>query len=603
MTCRELIEVRKKSWEKYHDIEKDRQLRELIARNYILKDPVILKEIQEHPEYLIELEFVIVNKEQETVPFFLNAVQKSFIEHISKAIEDYKAGKRLHLNFMILKGRQQGFTSVITAYQLACSITRKNFSGFTLADDSDNTEAIFTDKAKYPYEQLPECLKPTEKYNNRRELFFENINSKWRVATAGNKDVGRSKTINFFHGSEAAFWDNSIQSVMASLGEALTKDSIKILESTANGYNEFKDFWDDTNNNWECLFYEWWLTSEYTLQFENVQAERKFKEEVENSQEWIFERCRWLMDFHRLSWEQLYWYYNKWKDLKELIKQEYPCSADEAFLASGRCVFNKEIIIMRKEFLKRYYAENPYRVGRFEFQWNDPETQDRILDNTIRWIDDPNGFIRIYEMPQDGYPYVLGGDTKGEGRDFYAGTVINNATGKRVAVLHGQWTNSKPYTWQMYCLGIFYNQALIGIEVNFNTAPIEELQRLRYPRQYVRKKYDTYKGKYMEAFGWKTDGNTRPLIIDKEIDLIENNIDLFTDIPMLDECLTFVYDENGRPDAEEGKHDDILFSDMIANEIRSQMTTIAIEKPKEKTELERYKDKVAKRLQKRRRLV
>lgn len=107
----------------------------------------------------------------------------------------------------------------------------------------------------------------------------------------------------------------------------------------------------------------------------------------------------------------------------------------------------------------------------------------------------------------------------------------------------------------------------------------------------------------MEAFGWKTDGNTRPLIIDKEIDLIENNIDLFTDIPMLDECLTFVYDENGRPDAEEGKHDDILFSDMIANEIRSQMTTIAIEKPKEKTELERYKDKVAKRLQKRRRLV
>jgi hypothetical protein len=39
---------------------------------------------------------------------------------------------------------------------------------------------------------------------------------------------------------------------------------------------------------------------------------------------------------------------------------------------------------------------------------------------------------------------------------------------------------------------------------------------------------------------------------------------------MLDECLTFVKDKNGRPDAESGKHDDILMSDMIANASRSQ---------------------------------
>ena len=131
------------------------------------------------------------------------------------------------------------FTSFITAYQLACTITHKNFSGFTIADCNDNTHSIFEDKAKFPYGNLPDVLKPSEKYNNRKEMQFDKINSKWRIATA-SKDIGRSKTINFLHGSEAAFWDVLISDVQSAIGEALTKDSIQIYESTANGYNEFQ---------------------------------------------------------------------------------------------------------------------------------------------------------------------------------------------------------------------------------------------------------------------------------------------------------------------------------------------------------------------------
>ena len=200
-----------------------------------------------------------------------------------------------------------------------------------------------------------------------------------------------------------------------------------------------------------------------------------------------------------------------------------------------------------------------------------PTLKDYIKENTIKWVDDPNGFVSIYEDVLPGYPYVIGGDTKGEGRDFYSGTVINNATGQRAATIRNCWTNSKPYTWQMYCLGHYYNLALIGVEMNFNTAPIEELQRLHYPRQYTRRRYDDFTKEYQNKHGWKTDGNTRPLIIDKEVNLIEDNIDLFNDIPMLEECLTFIY-KDGRPDAMSGKHDDALFSDMIANEIRQQQS-------------------------------
>ena len=60
-----------------------------------------------------------------------------------------------------------------------------------------NSTAIFEDKAKFPYTALPDLLKPQEKYNNRKEFHFEKMNSRWRIATAGNDEIGRSKTIIF----------------------------------------------------------------------------------------------------------------------------------------------------------------------------------------------------------------------------------------------------------------------------------------------------------------------------------------------------------------------------------------------------------------------
>jgi hypothetical protein len=575
-TAQEIIQKRRELWVKHHNIERDRDFTESVAE-YITRpeSKAIRKEIAKHPELLIEMLFVIVDKDKKTVPFFLNEVQREFINDLNQALEDYRQGKRLHLKFLVLKGRQQGFTSVITAYQLACSITQKNFAGFTLADDSDNTETIFEDKAKYPYNQLPEKIKPTEKYNNRREFHFEKLNSRWRVATAGSKGVGRSKTLNFFHGSEAAFWTD-LQQMLAGLGQALTKDSIQILESTANGYNEFKDLWDD-GQNWEQKFYEWWKTPEYVQQFESSQKEAEFRRQAETKEDWIFSRCKWLIEFIGLTWEQVYWYYTKWLDIKELIKQEYPCSADEAFLASGRCIFNQEKIIQRKTYLEKQQKHDRPIRGEFIVTWNNPDMMDFPV--SFKWTDNQKGFISIYEDTKPGYPYVIGGDTKGEGSDKFAGTVINNHTGVRCATLHGEM-KSKYFAAQMWAMGMYFNIALLGIETNFNTYPIELLTDWNYPRQYIRERKDTFTGEIKKAYGFKTDGNTRPLIIEKEITTVEEDIDLFNDIPTLNEMLTFVEDEKGRPNAESGKHDDLVFSDMIGNEIRGQQTRL-IDKPEQ----------------------
>ena len=567
ITANQVIEKRKDLWEQYHDQNKDFEYVLAVARE-LTENAELLKEVIDNPELLIEMTFTIVDKEKSTVPFFLNDVQHDFLNLLNEKIELHSKGKLLHLRFLVLKGRQQGFTSVITAYQLANTLIKRNFTGFTLADTADNVRAIFQDKAKYVYNQLPDILKPTEKYNSKTEMFFENLNSSWRINVA-SEQVGRSRTINFFHGSEAAFWNCLISNTQSSLGEALTKDSIQILESTANGFNEFKDLWD--SGEWINCFYEWWRTKEYQDTFESQDIKNKFLYDIDHKTDWIWERLNWLKYKIHLKDEQLYWYYNKYKNYlnKDLIKQEYPCTPEEAFLNSGNCVFNSELLMQRKVELQQLYEEKPYKRGYFKFRWNDEESKDYILNSSIEFEESQLGMIKIYEQPKPHGFYVLGGDTAGDGSDFFAGTMLDNTTGKRVATLHAK-VDADIYTWQMYCLGIYYNQALASIEINFNTFPVIELKRLKYPHQYIREEYDSISKKMQEKFGWKTDRNTRPLIISEEQSIIKDHIELFTDIDTIDEMLTFIYDENMRPDATEGKHDDLLFSDMIAQATRWQ---------------------------------
>jgi len=247
-----------------------------------------------------------------------------------------------------------------------------------------------------------------------------------------------------------------------------------------------------------------------------------------------------------------------------------PSFASEAFLSTGRPVFNSNQIFMQIERLKKQYKTSPPKRGCFLFEWNDPETKDKIIDSSIKFVQGVGDYIYIYDEPKLGHPFVLGGDTAGSGdADRFTGTMINNNTGKRVATLYGK-VDPDTYTHQMYCLGRYYNNALISIEINFNIYSVKELERLNYPKQYRREVIDEVGHKKQYKNGFRTDSNTRPYMISLEIALIRDNIDLFTHIGMLQECLTFVMDKNGRPDAESGKHDDILFSDMVANVSRSQ---------------------------------
>ena len=109
-----LIERRKAKWEELHSIEHDKKLRAAFAIE-MLDDPMLRAEIQKNPEKLIELFFIVVDKNQQTMPFFLNDVQHDFINTLNKAIEDFKNGEITDISLLVLKGRQQGFTTLVTA--------------------------------------------------------------------------------------------------------------------------------------------------------------------------------------------------------------------------------------------------------------------------------------------------------------------------------------------------------------------------------------------------------------------------------------------------------------------------------------------------------
>jgi len=573
------IKRRKAKWEEDHNIERDKKFREVIA-DEVITNKEYINQIKEKPERMIELFFVVVDKEQNTVPFFLNSVQKDFINKLNKAISDYEDGIIVDISLLILKGRQQGFTTLITAYQLASTIINKNFQGFTVADEGTNTETIFQNKAKFPYEHLPSSLKPTEKFNNKRQFLFEKLNSSWEVNTATD-NMGRSRTINFLHGSECAFWKHGIASTQAGIGEALTKNCIKIYESTANGFNDFEKMW-SSGRHINC-FYEWWRTPEYRYKFKDEKQKEKFLK-VLATDNWINNRCNWLIEEKHLELEQVYWYYNKYLNYidKELIKQEYPCTPQEAFLSTGLCYFDKEKIIKRLSEISK-----PIKRGYFDYKTKvirNSNGEEYITIDKYNWIDDENGCIEIYEDVQKRNPYVLGGDTAGEGSDFFTAHIINNMTGKQVAKLKQKF-NEIEYTMQVFCLGMYYNEALAGLETNFSTYPTTKLDEMRYPKLYIRDKEDTYENKKEKKLGFKTTTITRPLILAELQTIVLNEIEEITDKETLEEMLKFIknMEKKGRPEAEIGYHDDLVMGLAITYYIRTQQTfkLLPIEVPEE----------------------
>lgn len=232
---------------------------------------------------------------------------------------------------------------------------------------------------------------------------------------------------------------------------------------------------------------------------------------------------------------------------------------------TGKTVFNAEDVSKRLLAIRK---EKPM-CGFFEYDYDG-----KTITN-IRWVEDRNGYVKLYVPPDRCTPYVIGADTAGDGSDWFVGQVLNNLTGEQVAVIR-QRTDEDVFARQMYCLGKYFNDALVGVETNFSTYPVKELERLRYLRLYVRESEDTYTGEYRRSYGFKTTSVTRPVIIAGLIKTMREGLSLINDEATLLEMLSFVRNEKLRPEAEPGAHDDCVMALAIAYHIRPQQSMAAM---------------------------
>lgn len=265
-------------------------------------------------------------------------------------------------------------------------------------------------------------------------------------------------------------------------------------------------------------------------------------------------------------------YAREMEELKKYDEDEYNVYALGLWGIPGGTYFDKVNVSARIKAVRDY---KPIKRGYFEITWNDAEIRDKIIG--YEWVEDKDGYIKIFEEPKRGYPYVAGGDTSGDGSDWNVGCFTNNITERDVATLRVNFDEDL-YAWQMYCLGKYYNMALIGIETNFSTHPVKELMRLDYWNQYVREERpDAYTGRLSKIYGFNTNKLTRPLALGKLRTIMRESPEKIIDIKTLEEMTSFVKNEKSKPEAAEGHHDDCIMARAINCYIMEQQRDYVVE--------------------------
>lgn len=251
---------------------------------------------------------------------------------------------------------------------------------------------------------------------------------------------------------------------------------------------------------------------------------------------------------------------------------------------TGQTIYNAQAVTERLMELER----QPCIRGDFVYDYQ----AEKIVDRTIELVRSDSGFVTIYEPPKPDFPYVIGADVAEGGADYSTASVRENVTWKQVAAFRGK-LDTDLFAKQLYCLGRYYNGALIAVETNFDLHPVKELERLGYPRQYMREEIDRISRKLKQKWGFKTTKTTRPAIISRHIALAREQIETFYDRELLNEMLTFVRNEDGRPEAEGDTHDDMIFADAIALTAREQQSMAPPKEQKPKSIIAEHKDRLA----------
>jgi hypothetical protein len=132
-------------------------------------------------------------------PLILNRAQL----HVHERLEAQKATTG-RVRALILKGRQQGCSTYVEGRYYHRVSHGRGLRAFILTHEDAATQNLFEMVTRY-HEHCHPLVKPSTGSANAKELNFDGLDSAYKVGTAGTKGVGRSSTLQLFHGSEVGF--------------------------------------------------------------------------------------------------------------------------------------------------------------------------------------------------------------------------------------------------------------------------------------------------------------------------------------------------------------------------------------------------------------
>lgn len=500
-------------------------------------------------------------RNDEVVPFLPNSSQMRVLDEIQKARKAHQP-----IRIVLLKSRQMGCSTLAQALIYAFCSMRGNYNGFVIADDEEGASLLFgMNEIFWEFmDKNHRHMCPRKKNSSEKKMVFSNKRSGIYVETANNRRAGRKYTLHAVHCSEAAFWKN-FKETMRGLMQAVPDkpETFVIVESTANGTNDFCKFWRrvvreraEGTTQWIPIFLSWKDHEEYRRPFKSEYEKRMFEgglsgKEIEIRKE------------HGLTLEQLHW--RRWKISNDFqgdeegFMVEFPLSDSEAFQSTAKNVFPEKVIKAHQSTITP-----PRMIGEVSMD-----------DRRPFFMPQQDGRLKIFELPKQGHRYVIGIDScePAMGSDYAAMEVIDRTTWTQVASFHGK---VPPEVLGEYavCLGLYYRMAMLCPEINgpgFST--LAKLMELGYPNvcRRMRTVIDEKSMQIVETeeLGFRTDGKSKQTIIRELAEGLRNCLFVIRNQVTLDEASTYVVkdvveDGHVKYGADDGYHDDDLMAFAIA---------------------------------------
>lgn len=483
----------------------------------------------------------IVNNDGELIPFELNQQQQYFIDNAGK----YN---------LILKPRQIGLTIISLAFCLWMALTNSNTNYLIVSYKGESAKDLF-EKLKRMNRNLPRAKYPEAFPNlereNRDEITFSN-GSRIVCTTEGTKDMGRGMTLMYVLLSEAAFYKD-LKGMLLSLEPALmkTERSRIVLETTANGFEEFKSMYDRSGkgkSKYKSFFFPFY-SSAYEKQFAfDIQEAVKWyvssnkgkrlsaKDLTDKEQKQLHESgC----SLNMLMWRE----YMLQDKSKNQFYQEYPATDIQAFINTGQGVFDQTKIAEQINYIVPSLGVNQL-----------PGFPDSLKQYIGKGLE-------IYYLPKPKMRMYAGIDvSSGSGNDYSTMSVFG-ADGQQYASFYRNDIPVYRFAEIVREIGLFFNYAYLCIERNgFGTGLLERLRANSNPYLNIYKHKHFDKGRERLMLGWNNNAVTKQQAVLNTKEMFDCGLINIECKETLKQMQTFIDKDGKLENKSKSLHDDLVIS-------------------------------------------